>query len=94
MIDCITGNKKPSYVPCPCWLGLILSRDEGYIENHGISIPIPTLSSRIINTDPSDDDLHITKIMKKWIAKPYVVESYEFEEEDDEDVDEEGVDNE
>ncbi|CAI9293507.1 unnamed protein product [Lactuca saligna] len=42
VIDCIIGNKK--LAPYPCWLGLILARDEGYFENHGISIPIHAFS--------------------------------------------------
>lgn len=55
------------------WLGLLLAIDEGYIDNHGIMILIPAPSSKIINADPSDDDLHITQRMKKLIANPYII---------------------
>ncbi|CAI9289934.1 unnamed protein product [Lactuca saligna] len=56
MIDCIIGNKKPMYVPYPHWHGLILSRKEGFVEIHEIFIPIPALSSKIINVTASEDD--------------------------------------
>lgn len=96
MIDFITGNKKPMYLPYPFWIRLILAYDEGYFENHGISIPIPSLSSKIINSAPAEDDLHITIRMQKWIDKAYMVESSDSKEEDDdeEDNDEDAKDNE
>ncbi|CAI9282871.1 unnamed protein product [Lactuca saligna] len=52
VIDCIFGNKTPTYVPYTCWLGLILSRKEGYVESPGIIIQIHCLSIRIINVTP------------------------------------------
>ncbi|CAI9279612.1 unnamed protein product [Lactuca saligna] len=81
------------YVSYPHWIGLILYREESYVEIHGITIHIPALSSKIINTTPTTDDLHIIVKIQKWIEKPYVVESYESEEENDEDNDEEGTNN-
>ncbi|CAI9290140.1 unnamed protein product [Lactuca saligna] len=61
-------------------LGLNLSHKQGYVESHGIIIPIPTLSSKIINVAPSIDDLCITARIRKWIENPYVVESLDSEE--------------
>ncbi|CAI9287306.1 unnamed protein product [Lactuca saligna] len=91
LIDCITRNKNPTYVPYPCWLGLTLARDkEGYNVNHGDIIPIPTLSSKIISAALSDGDMHITQRMENWIENPYTVESYDSEEEDDDEDNEEG----
>ncbi|CAI9282313.1 unnamed protein product [Lactuca saligna] len=52
------------------------------VESHGIIIPIPSLSSKIINVAPIQVNLPITMRMQKWIEKPYVVESYEFEDDD------------
>ncbi|CAI9290132.1 unnamed protein product [Lactuca saligna] len=63
------------------------ARDEGYYGNHGISIPIRGLSSKIINVAPTEDDLHIAVRMQKWIDKPYLVESFDSEEEDEDDND-------
>ncbi|CAI9296762.1 unnamed protein product [Lactuca saligna] len=80
MVDCITRNMKPLNVPYPRWRGLILSRKEGCVEIHGIIIPIPALSSKIINVAPSQDDLPITARMKKWIENPYMVESSDSKE--------------
>lgn len=69
-----------------------MASDEGYFEKHRISIPIHTLSSKIINTVATEDDLHITIKMQKLIEKTYVVESSDSEEEDDEDDSKEGTD--
>lgn len=96
MIECCSGNKTPMHVPYPCRLGLTLSREEGYVKSHGIFIPIPALSSKIINVVPSIDDLSITARIRKQIENPYVVESSDSKE-DDENVDvgdEEGNNNE
>ncbi|CAI9284735.1 unnamed protein product [Lactuca saligna] len=54
-------------------LGLILSREEDYVEIHGIIIPILALSSKIINAAPSKDDFPITARMQKWTENPYVL---------------------
>lgn len=75
MIDCITRNKKLAYVPYPRWLGIILARDEGYIDNHGIIIPIPALSLKIINVAHIDGEKNITQIMANWMVNPYINES-------------------
>ncbi|CAI9300708.1 unnamed protein product [Lactuca saligna] len=56
MVNCITENKKPMNVTYPRWLGRIFSRKEGYVNIHGINIPIPTLSTKIINAGPSKED--------------------------------------
>ena len=78
-----------------------MTRDEGYIDNHGIIIPIPSFSSKIINVAPIDGEKHITQRMENLIANPCIVESSDSEEEDDEvdkkegdDDEEEDVDNE
>lgn len=85
MIHYFTRNKKRLNAPYQCWLGLILSCKEGYIESHGIIIPIPALSSKIINVAPSQNDLQITVRMQKWIEKPYVVDSSDHEEDNNND---------
>ena len=84
LIDCITENKKPTYVPYARWLRLILARDEGYIDIHGIIIPIPVLSSKIINAAFIDGEKNIIQRMGNWIANLYTVESSNSEEEDNE----------
>ncbi|CAI9282533.1 unnamed protein product [Lactuca saligna] len=73
------------HVPYLCFLGLILSREEGYVEIHGIIIPNLDISSKTINPTPSEGDLIITEKMQKWINKPYGCESSDSEEENDED---------
>ncbi|KAL7586034.1 hypothetical protein Lser_V15G42258 [Lactuca serriola] len=87
MIDSIIANKKPLHVPYPRWLGMILSQDEGYVKNHGIFIPIPAFSLKMINVVPSQGDFPITMRMQKWIEKPCVVESLDSEEDDENDDD-------
>ncbi|KAL7603496.1 hypothetical protein Lser_V15G16679 [Lactuca serriola] len=90
MIDCISRNKRPLHVPYLRWFGLILSREEGYVESHGIIIPIPALSSKIVNDAPSKDDFPITAWMQKWIENPYAIESsYSEEDNDNDDADDE-----
>ncbi|CAI9281127.1 unnamed protein product [Lactuca saligna] len=83
-----------SIVTYPYWLGSILAREEGYTKNHGLTIPIPTLSLKIINVPMSEDYLHITLRIQKSIHKPDVVESSNSIEEDDEDDGEESTNNE
>ncbi|CAI9302501.1 unnamed protein product [Lactuca saligna] len=85
VISYIIGNKKPVNVPYPCWLILILSHKEGYVEIHGIIIPIPTLSLKITNATPYEGEFPITMRMQKWIEKPYVVESFDSEEDNGDD---------
>lgn len=71
-----------------------MARDEeDYNINHGDIIPIPDLSSKIINDAPSDGDMHITHRMENYIENPYTIESFYSGEEDDED-NEEGADDE
>ena len=98
LVECVTGNKKSEYVSYPYWIGLILARNEdGYNFSHGIIIPSPALSSKIISVAPFDGDNHITQRMENWVANAYIVESYDSEEEDDENDDEdneEGIDDE
>lgn len=65
--------------------------EEGNNTSHGIIIPIPDPSSKIINIYPSDADKHIAQIMANWIENPYIVESFGFEEENDENYDEDDV---
>ncbi|CAI9279422.1 unnamed protein product [Lactuca saligna] len=89
MIDGITGNKKPVYVPYPRWFGLMLYHEEGNVGSHGIIIPIAALSSKIIYVTPPEDVFLITKKMKKLIEKPYVVEFFDSQEDNDENSDEE-----
>ncbi|CAI9275846.1 unnamed protein product [Lactuca saligna] len=56
-------HKQLMNVPYPCWLRLILSREVGSVESHGIIIQIPALSSKIINVAPSERDMPITTRM-------------------------------
>lgn len=65
VIECISGNKRLVHVPYPRWFGLILSHEEGYVEIHGIVVPIIDLSSKFINTTPTKDDLPTSARMKK-----------------------------
>ncbi|CAI9283014.1 unnamed protein product [Lactuca saligna] len=94
----LSRNKKLVYVPHPYKLRLILAHDEeAYNVDRRDIIPIPSLSSMIINVAPSNGDMHITKRMENWIANPYTVEPSDSEKEYDENDDkdnEEGVDDE
>ncbi|CAI9289697.1 unnamed protein product [Lactuca saligna] len=64
-----------------------------YIDNHGIIIPIHSLSSNIINVAAVDGENNITQRMDNWIPSPYTVE-YSDSKEDNNDADEEDVDDE
>lgn len=45
LVECISGNKRPIYVPCPCWIALILAHGGiGYNINHMVPIPYLILS--------------------------------------------------
>lgn len=64
LIECVSGNKKSTYVPYPHLLGLIWAHsEEGYNFNLGVIIPIVVLSSKITNIAPSNGDMHITHNM-------------------------------
>lgn len=85
LVECFTRNKKPTYVPCPRWIALIMAQARvGYIVNHGVSMPIPVLSSKIINVDTSDGDMHLTQSKESWDGNLYVIETLDSKEEDDE----------
>ncbi|CAI9288568.1 unnamed protein product [Lactuca saligna] len=54
----MTGNKKSTYAPYIRSLTLIMdSVEEGYNVNHGVSILVPTLSSKIINIESDETDI-------------------------------------
>ncbi|CAI9271293.1 unnamed protein product [Lactuca saligna] len=44
LIDCITGNKKPTYVLYTSWIGMILVRDEGESSSNFQTILLSQLS--------------------------------------------------
>ncbi|CAI9269110.1 unnamed protein product [Lactuca saligna] len=74
MFEFITGNKKPTYVPYPRWLALILAHvGEGYNVNHVISFQIPSLSLKIISS-PINGDANLTMYMENLVVHPYEVE--------------------
>lgn len=91
LVESIIGNKKLTYFPYPRFLALIMAcTGEGYNVNHGVSIPLPVLSSKIINARTNDGDMHLTQSMKNWVVNRYVVETYDSKEEDDEGNNENG----
>ncbi|CAI9269977.1 unnamed protein product [Lactuca saligna] len=77
--------EMPLNVPYPRWLGLFLYQKEGYVESHGIIIPIPVLSSKIIYAALLKDHLPFPTRMQMWTEKPYVIESSYFEEDNSSD---------
>ena len=61
----VVANNKPTYVHCPRWIELILAcTREGNNVNHGVSIPVPILSSKIVNVVPTDGDMHLSQSME------------------------------
>lgn len=45
LVECINGNKSPTYVSYPQWLALLRARAGlSYNINHGECIPFPVLS--------------------------------------------------
>ncbi|CAI9276880.1 unnamed protein product [Lactuca saligna] len=85
LVECITGNKTPSYVLYPHRLVLILACTEKcYNLNHRISINLPALSSKIINASPIKGFEYLTQPMEDWLANPFAVESSDSDKENDE----------
>ncbi|CAI9299322.1 unnamed protein product [Lactuca saligna] len=63
LVECITGNKRPTYVPYPLRLALIMTpTKEGYNVNHIVSIELPFLSSKTINAKSIKEDTHLDEV--------------------------------
>lgn len=78
LIECISGKKRPTYVPYPRWLVLFLVHaGMGYNINREESIPIHVLSSRIINVRPVDGDPYLSNPMMSWIQNPYEAKEHQ-----------------
>lgn len=57
---------------------------EGYNFNHGVSIKLPILSSKIINGIPIEGDMYITQCIEDSVSNLYVVETSDYNQENDE----------
>jgi len=90
----VCANKRPSYVPFPRWLSLILQyQSRGYKVNSGDEMDFPKMSTKNIKVAIRKDDVPMTRRMISWINQPYTADRPQLPEDDLED-DDEGIGNE